>query len=419
MNNQTNLLVRYSYLAFPLAFLGVPLYMHLPKFYHDYYGLNLGSIGLILFCSRLFDAFTDPLLGALSDQYRLTKTRYFAIFAIGLILAFNGFFYPAKNLEQGSGLIWFGLCTIFSYLFFSLLCINYYNLGLYISSQDQSSIQLSSYREFSNFLGMIFASIMPFLLIWQFSDAQMAFRSYGIVFALMLGLAIALLPRCSLPQLATLPGGFFCVNISSIIYILKNPQMKGLLLLFFINSLPVAITSNLIIFYIDQILGAKDSSPLFFLSYFIAAALGSFACSVFFKNHDKAKALLIMMVISSLSFPLIFWLDSSNYHLFYIVCFVSGFGAGAELAILAAIAADLLENQRDCGNRFFSIWNSLAKISLALSAGIFLPLISISEDFLPVISFADKIKFYYGGIPLIIKFIAMIMIGRIKPTSQG
>jgi hypothetical protein len=53
--------------------------------------------------------------------------------------------------------------------------------------------------------------------------------------------------------------------IKSLKYIYHEESMRLLIILFFINSLPIAITSNLFSFYIDQSLNAKSSMALFLI----------------------------------------------------------------------------------------------------------------------------------------------------------
>ena len=70
-------IVQYSTLALPIAFAGMPLYVHAPDYYATEFGLSLGSIGLMLLFLRLIDALQDPLIGQLSDRF--SKKRPFCL----------------------------------------------------------------------------------------------------------------------------------------------------------------------------------------------------------------------------------------------------------------------------------------------------------------------------------------------------
>ncbi|MGB5986792.1 MAG: MFS transporter, partial [Desulfobacterales bacterium] len=57
--------IAYGLPAFALAVVGIPIYVYLPKFYTDTVGIDIASLGIILFSVRIFDALSDPALGYL------------------------------------------------------------------------------------------------------------------------------------------------------------------------------------------------------------------------------------------------------------------------------------------------------------------------------------------------------------------
>nr|MCH9704551.1 MFS transporter [Pseudomonadota bacterium] len=52
-------LVAYGMLAMPLAFAGIPLYLHAPDFYATEFGISLASLGFVLLALRCIDAIQD------------------------------------------------------------------------------------------------------------------------------------------------------------------------------------------------------------------------------------------------------------------------------------------------------------------------------------------------------------------------
>lgn len=59
-----------------------------------------------------------------------------------------------------------------------------------------------------------------------------------------------------------------------------------------------------------------------------------------------------------------------------MICLLSGLALGADLALPAALAADLGERQGQSG-AYFGVWNFVAKLNLALAAGLALPALSL------------------------------------------
>ena len=94
-----------------------------------------------------------------------------------------------------------------------------------------------------------------------------------------------------------------------------------------------------------------------------------------------------------------------------MICFASGLALGADLALPAAIAADLGERQGQAG-ACFGVWNFVAKLNLALAAGLALPLLGLlgyvpgGEAGLPALTFA------YALLPLAFKAFAAALLWR-------
>ena len=64
-------ILAYGFPALPLASLFFSIYVLLGEFYFENYGLSLYVIGLIFIIIRLFDAFSDPIMGYISDNFPL------------------------------------------------------------------------------------------------------------------------------------------------------------------------------------------------------------------------------------------------------------------------------------------------------------------------------------------------------------
>lgn len=81
-------------LGLPLAFVALPVYVHLPRYYAEVAGLSLAWLGGVLLAARLFDALIDPLLGWLAD--RVARPRLLAWALPPLILGFAALLNPPR-----------------------------------------------------------------------------------------------------------------------------------------------------------------------------------------------------------------------------------------------------------------------------------------------------------------------------------
>ena len=96
----------YGALALPLAFAGLPVYLHAPDFYATAHGLSLAALGTVLLGLRAVDAVQDPLIGAFSDALAHRRKTILLAGAFLLLAGFAGLFNPPA-LSGAGYLAWF------------------------------------------------------------------------------------------------------------------------------------------------------------------------------------------------------------------------------------------------------------------------------------------------------------------------
>ncbi|MBP9838263.1 MAG: MFS transporter [Proteobacteria bacterium] len=405
MKNTINIrqLIFYSILSLPLSFIGLPLYIHLPKFYAEYYGISLTVIGNILLLLRIFDAFLDPMLGHFSDKYQLGKRKYLLTAALMISISFNALFWLPDYFYKFSPSLWFAFFTSLTYFFYSFININFYALGINLTDDYQERTKISAYREAAALFGVLLAAILPSLLLGYFSES-VSFQIYGLIFALMIIVAILVLPKIENTNYKKEKSGFK----ELLILIKKRKEIFWLYILFFVNSLPVAITSTLFLYYVEHVLKLQSASGLLLALYFFSAALSTPCWSYLGKYLSKKNSLIFALVISLLSFTGCYFLNQHNNSLFYLICFLSGIGLGGEMVIFPSILADKLAEQKQLANSSFGIWQALSKISLGVAAGLVLPLLSFYGFQPNLTNTAHTLEILiicYSVLPLVIKFV--------------
>ena len=116
------LLFQYAMLALPVAFAGLPLYIHAPDFYTQHLGLGLGAMGVILLAVRLFDAVQDPVIGYLSDRYPAYRNHILMSGVVLLTLGLFALFFGPQFAVATS--VWFAASMILATTGFSVVVIN-------------------------------------------------------------------------------------------------------------------------------------------------------------------------------------------------------------------------------------------------------------------------------------------------------
>ena len=156
----------YALPALPLAVIGIPVYVFLPKFYTDTVGLDISTIGILLMAVRLFDAVTDPLIGYLSDRTsgRFGRRKpYIALGAMGLAVSILFLFRPI-GLPGHLMTIYFG-CWLFALFFFwTLITIPYESLGPELTPEYHERTSLFAFRDGFLIVGTLLAAASPILI---------------------------------------------------------------------------------------------------------------------------------------------------------------------------------------------------------------------------------------------------------------
>jgi len=359
-------LVRYSLFAAPLAMAALPIYVHVPKLYAEL-GLSLSAMGVLLLVLRFADAFVDPLLGRWSDRL---KTRFVAvaIAAVALTLGMLALLNPLASPVPLWG--WLTGSLILVYFGFSLATIAYSAWGAELPPDTTSRTKLTASREAVGLVGVLIAAALPSALA---SQSGLGLARFSWVFVAVLLVTLLILWRLREAKLAVDSS-----QHAPLLDVLKDRRFVALLAVFALNGIASAIPATLLLFFIDDVLRAKDWEPIFLVSYFLAGAVAMPLWVALANRLGKVQAWGIGMLLAVLAF---FWTASfgaGDRVAFLVVCIASGIALGADLALPPALLADAIDKQnaREKTGSYFGIWTFATKANLALAAGLALPVIS-------------------------------------------
>jgi glycoside/pentoside/hexuronide:cation symporter, GPH family len=395
----------YGGLGLPLAFVALPLYVVLPNHYATAFGIPLATLGALLLGARLLDAFADPVIGRLADGWFTRRAALVmgvaALSAVVCALGFRGLFFPPAGV-QGPGqqtalLVWCALLLAVTYLSYSVLTVLHQAWGARLGGDEGQRARIVSWREGFALVGVLVASVLP-------SVAGLSVTT--VVFAVLLGLGVLLLARAPQPEL-----GRAATQPPSLMEPLRVGAFRRLLAIYLVNGVASAIPATLVLFFIDDRLGAKAFEPLFLASYFAAGALSLPLWVRLIGRFGLARTWLGGMALAIASFVWAAFLGSGDVVAYTVVCIASGMALGADLAVPGALLAGVVQRAGH-GERlegaYFGWWNFCTKLNLALAAGVALPLLqafgyspgSRSEEALAALTLA------YCALPCVLKLLA-------------
>jgi len=362
----------YGLLGLPLAFVALPLYVLLPNHYAREFGMPLATLGAVLLAARLFDAFTDPLLGRLADQLFGRSVR--AVLAVGAVSAgvlasgLSGLFYPPV---RGSDALvaWAFFALLITYIAYSQLSIAHQSWGARLGGDELQRGRIVAWREGAALVGVVLASVLPALLGLPVMLG---------VFTLSLLLGWWCWTRAPRPMVGDV-GVYRPPQRASLWRPWGRPAFRRLLTVFMLNGIASAIPATLVLFFIqDRLQAPPAQEPMFLAAYFVCAALSIPLWLRAVAHGGLARTWLAGMLLAIAVFVWTAFLGAGDVLPFLLVCALSGAALGTDLALPSALLAGVIAAEGDSGQHegaYFGWWNFATKLNLALAAGLALPLL--------------------------------------------
>jgi GPH family glycoside/pentoside/hexuronide:cation symporter len=377
-------LSRTSLLAAALAFGGLPLYVHVPRFYAEQMALSLPALGAVLLAARAFDSLQDPIIGWLADRWRGWR-EIWAI--VGMALLATGFLILFAPPGWGAPLPRLAIGLFAAFTGFSALQIAIYDHGLALAGNARGAhTRVALWREAGGLGGICLAAMAPAVLATAMGPAG-AFLGFVLLF-----LAVAASASLVMAGHWRASGSIHAVPILGF----------G-----FVNALPTAVTSTLFLFFVSHVLEAEEHAGPLLLLFFAAAASAAPGWARLADRLGRRITLASAMSLSILAFAWAYLLGPGDVAPFYIVAIASGAALGADMTLAPAMLAARIEND---GGRVFALWTFLQKSALALAAGVALPAVALS-GFVPTEPVTEQgrsaLSVAYALVPCLLKFVAI------------
>ena len=388
----------YSLPSIPLTSAQIVVYIIIPSIYSVMPSVGITVTGFAIMFSRFTDMVTDPILGTYLDRlvpkigWKVWLILGFPLISFGIYVLLN----PIQEFEIVT--LFIGLIAVT--LGWTLYSIPWWGIGIAISTNSIKRFQIISAREILAIPGIIFGLIIAYLS--EISGEMFLILS-------LLFISPLLIKKIPTPEKENKYSGGYFYNIN--VLLKTNHNFKRLCTAYFFIGLSNGLTSVLFILFVNFIIGG---SPYFYLlTYFMSAFIGLPVIYLLVSKINKNKVWALFMLLACISFMPVSLLNHGDTNLFLLICIISGFCLGADLTIPAAIQAEIIYQAEKDENKIlvgkiYSVWSLIQKLSLAISAGISLPLLgyfgfnpSEIEPFIYPLSIA------YGVFPIILRLPAI------------
>lgn len=286
------------------------LALYLTWFYTDVYGLDPAIVGTLFLVIRVFDAFSDPVMGAICDR---TRTRWgkfrpwilwMAVpFGLGAVLMFT-----TPDLSINGKIIYAWVTYLVMSLIYTAINIPYCSVAGVITLNQKERMGCLSWRFFLNGLAtlIVSSSILP-LTDWL-GDGNRA-SGFQLTMMIMGGAATLMFLFC----FSSIKERVVSIKTNETLRkdlkdIIKNDQWLLMISITFLNVFPAFIRGAVTIYYATYVMQASVGFITFFMALGVACNMfGSVIAKPLTDRFDKIKLFrIINIILGILSFALWF-----------------------------------------------------------------------------------------------------------------
>lgn len=272
-------------------------------FYTDVMGLAAAAVGTMMLVTKLVDAVTDPLMGAMADRTRTRWGRFRPYLLFGALpLAFTGVLtWTVPDFGPGGKLVWAYATFSLMMLAYTVLSMPYSALSGVMTADSQQRTTLVSFRFIAAFAGTTMVNAFTLHLVSTLGAGderlgwQLTLAAYGAV-ACLAFLAVFASTR---ERIQPPPQQRSSVR-QDIGDLLGNRPWLVLFVLALVIMVTIVMRSGSLVYYLKYYVERPELIPRFLTWYSIGLAAGAALTPVLTRYVDKRAAMMWLMVLAGL-----------------------------------------------------------------------------------------------------------------------
>ncbi|TLU66371.1 MFS transporter [Thalassotalea litorea] len=312
-------------------------------FYTDVFGLPAVAVGTMMLVTRIIDAFSDPLMGALSDrtQTRYGKFRPYLLWGIIPMIAAGVLTFTVPDTGDSGKLLWAYGTYIFMMLAYTFINVPYGALLGVITSDSQQRTKLTSFRFIGAFTGgSVVAYFTPELVnVLGGEDEKLGWQLTMFVYGLISAGLFVISFLSTKERVQSLNSEPVSVK-QDIQDLLHNKPWLVLFSLALIIMMTITLRGSSGTFYFKYYVGREDLIGQFTLLYMISLAIGAAITPLLTRLLDKRQLLLVLMMLVVVFSTLFYFVPRENLLLIFGLQFLIGLCLGPKSPLVFSMYAD-------------------------------------------------------------------------------
>jgi GPH family glycoside/pentoside/hexuronide:cation symporter len=346
-------------------------------YYTNVVGLSAGLAGVAAALAIVWDAVTDPVMGALSDRTRHRfggRRGYLLPGAALLALGVLGVFWPPALDGQPAKFAWFLCAYCFLNTGMTVLAVPYHAMAGELTADPHERTRLFGVRFASSNLGAFAAAALPWLFVPANGDSVAGLPGASVVAAAFVvatavvswaATARVPLPRTPLPpepllRVFTLPFG--------------NRAFVPLITAYVVANVGIGVNAATFLYYYRYVLELPGETAQAVLAVFLATFTASIAVWVALaRRFGKRRPLVAGAFVLAVGNTALYTLAPAREP--WVVFAFGAVGLGAFVGAIVLLDTlltdvldhDLLRTHRMRSGLFFGVWRFSSKLARAVS----------------------------------------------------
>jgi GPH family glycoside/pentoside/hexuronide:cation symporter len=342
--------------------------VHLLFFYTDLVLVASTTVGLVMAIAQVWDAFTDPLLGYLSDHtsWKWGRRRpYILMGAFPAAFLFFLLFSPPANLTGQAASWYFAIVFLLFYTFRTIWETPYFALAPELTLDYDERTRLSAYQQVFSTIGDILGTMAPVILVGIFVTQRGDFAFLGVLVG-VLALASAFFTYFGTKENPILGKTSTLSLLDSMKATFKNWPYMLLVVTSSCTAISNYTTIAVIRYLVKYYFQREDLYPHFFAAFFVGVFISIPIWIKVTARFGKKNTYIFIMAVYAALLWLVLLLGPGDYLIFGATMIVAGaFNIGLWL-IPGSILPDVIEwDQLQVGERregaYYGIWTLIRK----------------------------------------------------------
>jgi len=387
-----------------------PIYAFLPNYLTETVGLSAAGVGYALALTRIWDVVSDPIGGIISDRYA-NRALWMLL---GLPISLIGVYFLFVD-AMGLTVPMVAIASIALYGGWTLTKLNHDAWGAELSEDYDNRTRYASAREGFGLAGFLI------VVVWLGAADAQGPSALAASFTILGWSMLLIIPISFVLAITLVPAGKrakSAAQLSDLKALWQDNALRRLSGAFLLNGISAALPATLFLDFVQYRLGRPDWAGPLLIVYFICGVLALPLWLKISEKYDKSTAWIYSMAWATLFFIIVPFLGPGDEIWFAIICVLTGISLGADLALPAAIQADIVDvRQRETGRQqtglLFALLGMLTKLAYAVGVLAY-PLLS-SFGFRSQDAATDSAQglfvlgILYGAVPCIAKLGAIWM----------